>query len=339
MITEAIMMKFKLETIPRIQLCSLPTPILHLKSLTKHLDGANIYIKRDDLTGIAFGGNKNRKLEFLLADAKEKQSDVIITEGALQSNHCLQTAASALKTGFNCELVLSGEIPQSITGNLLLDQILDVKIHRVKDSSKRKELMQQLEMELKKKGKTPYIIPTGGSTKIGALGYINCILEVKKQSNDINIAFDHLVHATGSGGTQSGLIIGKELYYPELNIIGISVGDKKEDLEKEIRNIMIDFKKKWKFNLDINNSGIKVLDGYSGKGYGIPSEEMIQAVKMVAKLEGIFLDPVYSGKAMVGLIDLIKSRKISQGSNVLFLHSGGGPALFSYSSEFGKPVE
>ena len=132
--------------------------------------------------------------------------------------------------------------------------------------------MQQLEMELKKKGKTPYIIPTGGSTKIGALGYLNCISEVKNQSNDINIVFDHLIHATGSGGTQSGLIIGKELYYPKLKIIGINVGDKKEDLEREIRNIMMDFKKEWKLDLDITNSGIKVIDGYFGKGYGIPSE-------------------------------------------------------------------
>ncbi|MHA2306423.1 MAG: D-cysteine desulfhydrase family protein [Candidatus Hodarchaeales archaeon] len=333
------MATFNLNDVPRIRLCSLPTPITPLKRLSEYLGGANIYIKRDDLTGVAFGGNKNRKLEFLLADAKKKQADVIITEGALQSNHCLQTAASALKTGFECELVLSGEKPETITGNLLLDQILDVKIHRVNENSDRKMIMQQLETELKKQGKIPYVIPTGGSTKVGALGYINFISEIMKQSNKMDIIFSHLIHATGSGGTQAGLFIGNRLYSPKMIIVGVGVGDPKEELEKEILDIIIQFKKEWDLALDFNNSEIEVLEGYSGEGYGIASDEMIRAVKLVAKLEGIFLDPVYNGKAMVGLIDLIKSKIIPDESNVLFLHSGGGPALFRYSSEFGEPIE
>lgn len=333
------MTTFNINVVPRIHLCSLPTPITPLKRLSEYLGGVNIYIKRDDLTGVAFGGNKSRKLEFLLADAKKKQANVIITEGALQSNHCLQTAASGLNTGFECELVLSGEKPETITGNLLLDQILDVKIHRVNESSARKMFMQQLETELRKQGKRPYVIPTGGSTDVGALGYINCVLEIIKQSNDQDISFTHLIHATGSGGTQAGLLIGKRLYSPRMKIVGIGVGDPKEDLEKEILKIVIQFKKEWDLDLDFNNSEIEVLEGYSGEGYGIASDEMIQAVKLVAKLEAIFLDPVYNGKAMVGLIDLIKSEVIPKESNVLFLHSGGGPALFRYSSEFGKPIE
>ncbi len=329
---------FSINDVPRLRLCSLPTPISPLKRLSEYLGGANIYIKRDDLTGVAFGGNKNRKLEFLLADAKEKRANVIITEGALQSNHCLQTAASALKTGFECELVLSGEKPETITGNLLLDQILDVKIHRVKESFDRKIRMKQLETELKKQGKLPYIIPTGGSTKVGALGYINCISEIMKQSNNLDISFSHLIHASGSGGTQAGLLIGKKLYSPKITIVGVGVGDPKEELEKEILEIIIQFKKEWDLELNFNNSEIEVLEGYSGEGYGLASDEMIQAVKLVAKLEGIFLDPVYNGKAMVGLIDLIKSEAILNESNVLFLHSGGGPALFRYSSEFSEPI-
>ncbi|MFX0209301.1 MAG: D-cysteine desulfhydrase family protein, partial [Candidatus Hodarchaeota archaeon] len=298
--------------------------------------GSNIFIKRDDLTGIAFGGNKNRKLEFLLADAKEKGADVIVTEGALQSNHCLQTAACSAKLGFKCELVLSGEDPETITGNLLLDQILDVKIHRVKDSSERKSLMKEVEEELQAKGKKPYIIPTGGSTGIGALGYLNCILEIALQSKELGIGFDYFIHSTGSGGTQSGILIGTKLYYPELEVLGINVGEPKENLKRIIREIIKEFTEDRGLNITIKDDRIKVLDGYYGEGYGIPNQEMVDTIKLIAKLEGVFLDPVYTGKAMVGLIDLVKAKVIPKDSNLLFLHSGGGPSIFSYNEIFQK---
>lgn len=310
-----------------------------LKRLTAYLGGANIFIKRDDLTGVAFGGNKNRKLEFLLAEAKERKADVIVTEGALQSNHCLQTAACAAKLGFECELVLSGEDLNYITGNLLLDQILDVKIHRVKDSVKRKALMKEIEEKLINQDKRPYIIPTGGSTIIGALGYLNCILEIMKQVRNLSIVMDYFIHATGSGGTHSGVLLGKELYCPELEIFGINVGEPEGELNKIVQRIIRKFIEEWGLKLTIKKDSIKVLDDYYGEGYGIPSQEMIDTVKLIAKLEGIFLDPVYTGKAMVGLVDLVKTRVIPKDSNVIFLHSGGGPSIFNYADVFKKNQE
>jgi D-cysteine desulfhydrase family pyridoxal phosphate-dependent enzyme len=291
-------------------------------------------MKRDDLTGVGFGGNKNRKLEFLLADAKQKGADIIVTEGALQSNHCLQTASCSAKLGFDCELILSGEAPDFITGNLLLDQILDVKIHRARDSVERTALMMKVEEELRAKGKKPYMIPTGGSTSVGALGYLNCVFEITKQSKELEVDFDHLIHSTGSGGTQSGLLIGKELYSPDLEILGINVGDPTERLQKEIKEIIRNFNKDWRLELMIGDEEIKILEGYFGEGYGIPTQEMIEMVKLMAKLEGVFLDPVYTGKAIVGLVDLIKSEVIPKDDNVLFLHSGGGPSIFHYKDIF-----
>ncbi len=333
------MTKFNLKSIPRIHLCLLPTPIVPLKRLSAHLGGAKIFMKRDDLTGVAFGGNKNRKLEFLLADAKEKKADVIVTEGALQSNHCLQTAACSAKLGFECELVLSGGDPEFITGNLLLDQILDVKIHRAEDSANRKDLMNRIEKKLKKIGKKPYIIPTGGSTDIGAFGYLNCIAEIAEQSKESGVNFNYFVHSTGSGGTQSGMLIGKQLYYPELEILGISEGEPKEKLRKIIKRIIQNFNEVRGLNLMIGEDLIKILEGYFGEGYGIPNQEMIDAVKLLARLEGVFLDPVYTGKAMAGLIDLVRTEVIPKDKNVLFLHSGGGPSIFSYNDVFTKIQE
>lgn len=328
------MTQFDLKSIPRIPLCLLPTPIIPLKRLTAHLGGAEIFIKRDDLTGVAFGGNKNRKLEFLLADAKEKRADVIVTEGALQSNHCLQTAACAAKLGFECELVLSGVDPKVITGNLFLDRILDVRIHRAKDSSERKVLMKKVEEELKSQNKKPYVIPTGGSTRIGALGYLNCISEIVQQSKELEVRFDYFIHATGSGGTQSGVLLGKELYYPEMNVLGINVGEPKEELTQIVDQIIREFVEDWGLKITITREMINIVDGYYGQGYGISTKEMVDAVKLVAQLEGIFLDPVYGGKAMAGLIDLVKTEAIPKENNVLFLHSGGLPSIFSYNDVF-----
>ncbi|HUT80643.1 MAG TPA: D-cysteine desulfhydrase family protein [Candidatus Bathyarchaeia archaeon] len=333
------MLDFDLKSIPRIEHCLLPTPLIPMERLTEYLGKAKIYIKRDDLTGIAFGGNKNRKLEFLLADALLKGSDVIITEGAVTSNHCLQTAACTARLGLDCELVLSdSHIGDGFTGNLLLNQILDTKIHRVRTSADRKIAMVELAENLRNSGRHPYIIPTGGSNKIGVLGYVLCIQEIAQQSANMDVIFDYFIHPTGSAGTQAGILIGKKLYFPEMEIVGIGVGDSKKEIINEIRKIIADFEQEWKLDLVIGDSEIIVMDKYSGEGYGIPNKEMIDAVKLIAKLEGIFLDPVYNGKAMVGLIDLVKSEEIPPDASVLFLHSGGGPALFAYSDVFGKKI-
>jgi L-cysteate sulfo-lyase len=324
-----------LEQIPREKFCTLPTPIQPMKRLSKKFDSVTIWIKRDDLTGVAFGGNKNRKLEYLLADAKQKNADTTITEGALTSNHCLQTAACSAKLGLNCELVLSdAHIGDRVTGNLLLDHILDVKIHRVKNSSERKPMMNKVAEQLRKTGKTPYIIPTGGSNKIGILGYVNFVKEIAQQAKEFGVKFDYFLHATGSAGTQAGLIVGQKMFYPEMEIIAITAGDGKDEIISSTKTIIKEFEKEHELNLEIKDDEIIVLDDYFGEGYGFPSKEMITTVKLVAKLEGIFLDPVYNGKAMIGLLDLIEKKHFKDNANILFLHSGGGPAIFAYDEYF-----
>lgn len=329
------MKEFNLHSLPREKFCTLPTPIHFMERLTDHISSVNIYLKRDDLTGIAFGGNKNRKLEFLLADALQQNSDTIITEGAVASNHCLQTAACSARVGLDCELVLSdAHIGDRITGNLLLNHILDVKIHRVKNSSDRKAMMQKVASDLVASGKKPYIIPTGGSNKIGILGYVNFVKEIAQQSKEMGIHFDYFIHATGSAGTQAGIIVGKKLYYPDMEIIAITAGDGKEEIISSTKEIIKNFEENHSIDLNIDEKEITVLDSYFGEGYGIPSKELIETVKLIAKLEGIFLDPVYNGKAMIGLIDLVKHNRFRKDSNILFLHSGGGPAIFAYDEYF-----
>ena len=230
-------MSEKMDEFPKIDLCLLPTPITLLNRLSDYLGGPRIYMKRDDLTGVAFGGNKNRKLEYLLADAIHQGADVVITEGAVNSNHCLQTAACAAKLGLSCELVLSGEEPTNFTGNYLLFRILGIPIHRVEDSLERKDYIKKREIKLISTGKKPYIIPTGGSNAIGALGYINCISEIASQAEQMDINFDYFVHAAGSSGTQAGMLIGRELYYSHLEIISISGGESAKYLIKETKTL------------------------------------------------------------------------------------------------------
>jgi D-cysteine desulfhydrase len=327
------MNNFDLNSVPRTRLCVLPTPIIKMKNLSK-IVGSNIFVKRDDLTGVAFGGNKNRKLEFLLADALAKKADVIITEGALQSNHCLQTAASASKVGLDCELVLSGSPEKAISGNLFLNKILGSTLHIVKDSSQRQKLMEERASSLEKTGKRVYLIPTGGSTDIGAFGYINCVKEIREFSKREKIDLNSIVFPTGSGGTHAGFMLGCKFYYPNCNVIGVAVEHNKQDLTGHIHSILKDFQQSQGLNFDEDDFTCTIYDNYVGPGYGIPTKEVIKTIKMVAKEEGIFLDPVYNGKAMVGLIDLLDKGILSREDNYLFLHSGGGPALFNYTKYF-----
>ena len=247
-----INLSFNVTEIPKIDLCLLPTPIEPLYQLSEYLKGPQIYMKRDDLTGVAFGGNKNRKLEYLLADALNQNADTIITEGAINSNHCLQTAACAAKLDLNCELVLSGQKPLEITGNLLLFKILDVPTFFVNSSPERMICMKEREEQLKSEGRNPYIIPTGGSNAIGALGYVNCILEVEKQVKQMNndfTCFDTFLHAAGSSGTQAGLLIGKELYDSQMQITSVTVGDDAKHLENETKQILDAFELKFQINM------------------------------------------------------------------------------------------
>ncbi|MHA1971440.1 MAG: 1-aminocyclopropane-1-carboxylate deaminase/D-cysteine desulfhydrase [Candidatus Hodarchaeales archaeon] len=323
-------MLFNIEQVRKIPLCLLPTPIMRLDNLSSQFKSINIFMKRDDLTGLAFGGNKNRKLEYLLADARNKGAEVIITEGALQSNHALQTAVCCKKMGFECELVLSGKQPSQINGNYFLNQMMTT-VYRVDTSEERKNKILERKRELEKVSKDVYLIPTGGSTVIGSYGYINCVKEISMQAKTMGIEFDYIIFATGSGGTQAGLILGTQMYYPKMHPIGISVG--LSNLKDTIKDIINDFNQAWSTQIKITDN-VDIYEDYFGEGYGIINDDVIKTIKLVAKSEGVFLDPVYTGKAMVGLLALLKDKVIPEGSNVLFLHTGGTSALFSYSKAF-----
>ena len=218
---------------PRVKLAHLPTPLEEMKALSKELGGPRLFVKRDDCTGLATGGNKTRKLEFLLGDAQAQKADTLITEGGIQSNHCRQTAAAAVQGGMGCVLVMNRGYAKEVTGNLLLDQILGAKVVVVEKSEERKPGMLKVAQQLKKEGKKPYIIPTGGSNGIGAIGYANVLHEIELQANDMGICFDAIVTASGSGGTQGGLVVGKKLLNSQAEIVGISDGETRDELLRE----------------------------------------------------------------------------------------------------------
>ncbi len=327
-----------LEKFPRKKLTILPTPIHKLENLTKYLNGPEIYIKRDDLTGLALGGNKLRKLEFLIGDALKNNADTVITGGAEQSNHCRQTAAAASISGLECHLVLGGEEPTEPKGNYLLDLLMQAKIHFTGEFRKGEKIPEIAE-NLKNKGKKVYIIPYGGSNIIGALGYVAAMEEFKKQISNFPFNFDEIIFATSSGGTQSGMAVGKELFNIESKLHGIKID--KEEIKNQTYNELLselsnDLLKHIGLNKSFTPSDFIVNNDYLGGGYGVIGETEIEAVKLCAKLEGIFVDPVYTGRAMGGLIDLIRNGYYKKEQKVLFWHTGGTPALFNYSNELLK---
>lgn len=313
------------------------TPIEYLPHFSKALgDVVNIYIKRDDLLGLTAGGNKTRKLEFLMADALQKGADTIITCGAVQSNHCRLTLAAAVKEGLACHLVLEERVKNSYNkdanGNNFLYRLLGADGYKVVDGgSDIMQAMEELAEELKSCGKRPYIIPGGGSNEIGALGYVSCAQEIMGQMFEQGLTFDSLVCASGSAGTHAGLLVGMEGNRMEMPIVGISVNRKKDVQEKVVHGLTQKLIKKLNLNFEIAKSKVTVFDDYVGDGYSLPTKAMVEAVNMLAKTEGILLDPVYTGKAMSGFIDLIRKGYFAQGSDVLFLHTGGSPALYSYT--------
>lgn len=304
-----------------------PTPLYKLNNLsTKY--GVNIYCLRDDLTGFSFGGNKTRKLDFLIADAKSKDCDTLIAIGAQQSNFCRLAAAAGVTHGMEVHLVLSKNEPDDYTGNLLLNSFLDVNIHYVGDEITKKKAW-ELEQELLKSGKKPYRMPSGGSTDIGALGYIEAFEEIMQFQKDNNISFSTIFHATGSGGTQSGLVAGQTLYDWTGDIVGISVSRDAESLTRVVDILGNQALELVGSEKRIDKKAIIIDTNYIGIKYGIPTKECEQAIIEFLKLEGIPLDYVYSGKGAAGMIDYIKKGKIPKGENILFIHTGGNVQLFA----------
>jgi L-cysteate sulfo-lyase len=314
-----------------------------MERISKHLGGPNLWIKRDDCTGLSSGGNKTRKLEFLMADAVERGADTIITQGATQSNHARQTCAIAAKLGMESHILLedrTGYDTEAYTrnGNVLLDELHGATISiRPADSDMNAE-MEQLAHLLRDDGKKPYVIPGGGSNEIGALGYVNAAFELTHQANERSLRIDHLVHATGSAGTQAGLVVGMEAMNSGIPVYGIGVRAPKQKQEENVYGLAqrtLDF---MGLNPDlVARDKVVANSDYVGDGYGLPTESMIEAVKMLASYEGILLDPVYSGKGFAGLIDLIRKGHFKQGENVVFLHTGGSVSLFAYPNIFDLP--
>lgn len=320
---------------PRRQLGFFPTPLHKLENLTRYFGGPQIYIKRDDMTGLAFGGNKTRKLEYLIGDGIAQNCDCVITGGAEQSNHCRQTAAAAAMSGMECHLALRGEEPKEYSGNLLLDKLFKAKIHWSQQYRKGENIPMIAE-ELKEIGKNPYIIPYGGSNKVGALGYVEAINEVVKQLAEQKIKIDHTVFASSSGGTHAGMIVGKALYNFSSKIIGVQI-DKGEAVDQPFAEHIIDLANEisTEYNLELKFSPNDVIlrDDFIENDYGVVGDLERNAIKLLAEKEGILVDPVYTGRVFGGLIRMIENKEFNNSETILFWHTGGGPAIFSYASD------
>ncbi len=332
-----------LSRFPRLHFAHLPTPLEPMPRISEHLGGPNLWIKRDDCTGLSSGGNKTRKLEFLMADAVERGADTIITQGATQSNHARQTCAAAARLGHECHILLEDRTgyhdeAYAYNDNVLLDQLHGASISvRPADSDMNAE-MEQLAQKLRDDGKKPYLIPGGGSNEIGALGYVNAALETTVQANERSLRIDHFVHATGSAGTQAGLVVGFEAMNSKIPVYGISVRAAKEKQEANVHGLAQRTADFMDINPDlITAEKIVANSDYVGDGYGLPTASMVEAVTMLAQYEGILLDPVYSGKGFAGLIDLIRKGHFNKGENVVFLHTGGSVSLFAYPKVFDLP--
>ena len=321
-------MKEEIVKIPRVKIGNIPTPIESLSRLAAKLGVKELLIKRDDLTGLAFGGNKVRKLEFFFAEALAQGAKTIVTAGAVQSNHCRQTAAAATKFGLDCKLVLTGQPPQRDSANVLLDKLFGAELIWC-DKSERESKLQEVFQKTAEQGKYPYLIPYGGSNSTGVLGYTLAIFELLDQGCKPDV----IVFPSSSGGSQSGLILGTLMAEGDWDILGISIDAKESNLNFKISQLIDETIQKYQFHVDRDLKKIHIVDSYIGQGYGIPTEEDIQAIRIFAREEGILLDPVYTGRAAAGMIDLIQKKTISPTATVLFWHTGGTPALFAEQYE------
>ena len=325
----------RIESLARFPLAQLPTPIEELKSLSRELGGPELLIKRDDQTGLALGGNKTRKLEFLVAQALEQGADTLVTTGATQSNHCRQTAAAAARAGLRCELLLNGTKPELPNGNLLLDELLGARIYWV-ERSEREAKLSAVSDHLRKEGRKPYVIPVGGSNGVGATGYVLAMMELAEQLDGMNQRVDHVVLASSSGGTQAGIVVGAKVTDFNGKLHGVSI-DKDEGngvtYEDELADIANETAKYIDFDAQFAASDFNVVYDYLGGGYGVVGELEREAIRLLASREGIVLDPVYTGRAMGALIDLIRKRAFRSDETILFWHTGGAPALFAYAKD------
>ncbi|MFN2348386.1 MAG: D-cysteine desulfhydrase [Thioalkalivibrio sp.] len=329
-----------LSRFPRLHFAHLPTPLEPMKNLSAHLGGPDLWIKRDDCTGLGGGGNKTRKLEFLMADAIERGCDTVITQGAVQSNHARQTAAIAAKLNMQCHILLENRTGSSQwdymnNGNVLLDKLFGATVSTRAGGTDMAAEMESFADQLRCDGRKPYIIPGGGSNPVGALGYVNAALELLTQANDRGLRIDLLVHATGSAGTQAGLVTGMVAARTGIPVLGIGVRAPREAQETAVNNLACRTAEHLGLGDVIAREDVVANCDYVGEGYGLPTASMVDAVNLLARTEAILLDPVYSGKGMAGLIDLVRQGQFAQMKNIVFLHTGGSAALFGYPDIYG----
>lgn len=333
----------QLSRFPRLHFAHLPTPLEPMHRLSEELGGPRLWIKRDDCTGLATGGNKTRKLEFLMADALEQGCDTVITQGAVQSNHARQTAAISAKLGLRCHILLENRTGSTQwdylnNGNVLLDKLFGATVSTRPGGVDMAREMELLADGLRHDGHKPYIIPGGGSNPVGALGYVNAALELLTQANAMDLRIDRVVHATGSAGTQAGLVTGLVGSRSGIPVLGIGVRAPREAQENAVFELACRTADHLGLGDVIAREDVVANCDYVGDGYALPTESMVEAVNLLARTEAVLLDPVYSGKGMAGLIDLVRKGHFNRDDNIVFLHTGGSAALFGYPETYGLPA-
>lgn len=325
---------------PRVRLAHLPTALEPMDRLSEMLGGPRIWIKRDDCTGMSTGGNKTRKLEFLMAEAQAQNADLVITQGATQSNHARQTAAFAARLGMDCHILLedrtgSKDRNYNANGNVLLDFLHGATVEKRPSGLDMNAELEKVAEKFRAQGRNVYLIPGGGSNPTGALGYAHAAIELVQQANEMGLRIDQIVHATGSAGTQAGLVAGLKAMNVNIPLLGIGVRAPKAKQEESVYNLAVATAEKIGSPGVVSREDVVANTDYVGGGYGIPTPGCIEAIEIFARLEGILLDPVYSGKGGAGLIDLIRKGYFSEVENLVFLHTGGSVSLFGYLDSFG----
>jgi len=330
----------RLAALPRFPLAQLPTPLEEVTRLSHALDGVRILVKRDDLTGLALGGNKTRKLEYLIGDALAQGASLVLTEGPAQSNHCRQTAAAAARAGLRCVLVLNSPDPAPpLQGNLLLDHLFGAEVHLVRHRDERHAELEHLANLFAARGDRPYVIPTGGSTPVGAAAYVRAALELAAQLVERGVMATRVYLATStSGGTHAGMVLGASLLGQPFEVIGVAVEDEAEAIRQRVAALAEATAELLGLEGRFPPEAIIVDDRWVGPGYGVPSEETLEAIVLTARTEGLVLDPVYTGKAMAALIGQIRRGEVTPGETVVFLHTGGAPALFAQAERLAAVV-
>jgi L-cysteate sulfo-lyase len=328
--------KMDLSQFERVALAHLPTPLELMPRLSEHLGGPEIYVKRDDCTGLATGGNKTRKLEFSMGEAMSEGADTIITVGAIQSNHVRQTVAAACKLGMSCEVLLEHRVEQpsetyTSSGNIFLDRLFGANLREFAAGTDFDAAMAEVADEIRARGGVPYIVPGGASNTVGALGYVDCAIELLKQLSEQGLEIDCLVTATGSAGTHAGLAVGLRGSGSDLPILGFGVNAPQDVQEERVFKLAKETAELVGSPDIVVREDIVADCNYIGPGYGKPTESMNEAILMLARLEGLLFDPVYSGKALAGMIDYVRQGRFTKGQKIVFLHTGGSAGLFAYA--------